>query len=374
METSLISTVWDTLHTPVMFIIVLGIVVFVHEYGHFWAARRNGVHCEVFSVGFGPELFGWTDKHGTRWKISALPLGGYVKMFGMDDGAVDEETGEPRRFTDAEKASAFNEKRLGQRAFVIVAGPAANFVLAIVVFAALAMFTGSPDPSSKVGDVGPGTPAEQAGLQSGDRIIAVDGAPVETFQDLTRAVRPRAGDTLVITIEREGGVFELTAAPEPYVLGEGEDARTIGRLGVTAARETAGPVGALWQGVTRTFDLTVQIFVVVGEIISGNRSATELGGPLSIAKWSGEVAHAGLGVFFTYIGLISVNLGLINLFPIPALDGGHLAMYAVEAVRGRPPGAKFQEYSLRFGLALLIMLMVFVTWNDITHHNVFGFG
>jgi regulator of sigma E protease len=370
MESSLFSTIYDTLYTPVMFVIVLSVVVFIHEFGHFWVARRNGVRCEAFSIGFGPELFGWTDRHDTRWKVCALPLGGYVKMFGMEEEPIDEETGEPRPFTEDEKKVAFNEKSLGQRAAVVVAGPAANFLLAIVVFAFLAMAVGSPDPSSRVGDVVADSAAEAAGIQPGDVIVSVDGATVTTFEDLTQAIRPRAGDTLVIGVDRDGQVLDLVATPGVRELGS----ETVGLLGVGAARITAGPAEALWQGVVRTYDLTVQIIQTVGGIITGGVSVKELGGPLSIAKWSGEVAQAGVFVLLNYIALISVNLGLINLFPIPVLDGGHLVMYAIERVRGRPPGERFQEYSLRFGLAFIILLMLFVTWNDVMHHDVFGIG
>lgn len=365
MDFSLLSTASGTVYTIAMFVVVLGIVVFIHEYGHFWVARRNGVRCEVFSVGFGPELFGWTDSYDTRWKVCAVPLGGYVKMFGMEDRPVDEETGEERDFTDAERAVAFNEKRLWQRAAIVFAGPAANFILAIFVFAVLALAVGSPSPTSRVGEVVPDSAAAEAGIQAGDTIVAIDGTPIETFVQLTNAIRPNPGVTMVVTVERDGTALDLVATPGERSLGEDADARTIGVLGVGAARDRAGPFQALWHGVERTAQLIVQILQTVGGIFTGDISAKELGGPLSIAKWSGETASAGLAVFLGYIGLISVNLGLINLFPIPILDGGHLVMYAAEAVRGRPLGPRVQEYSLRVGLALIICLMIFVTWNDI---------
>ena len=353
----------------IVFLIVLSALIFVHEWGHYWVARRNGVRVEVFSIGFGPEVFGRTNEAGTRWKIGLIPLGGYVKMFGEDDSR-EGDGGELVELTDEEKAVSFHHKPLGQRAAIVAAGPIVNFLFAIVAFAGLAIFQGNPVPLSVVGEIIPGSAAAEAEFQSGDVILAIDNREVKTFDGLRQVVIANPDRQLVFDVQRDGKIFKITATPKAAVGRDGEP-QNIGQLGVRPHLEhlrydRADPFTALWLGTERTFVLTYRILVYIGEMINGQRNADDLGGPLRIAKISGDMAQLGLSQVILLMAMLSVNLGLINLFPIPMLDGGHLAFYAVEAVRGRPLGPKAQEYGFRFGLILVLVLFVFVTWNDVT--------
>ncbi len=359
----------------VMFLVVLTVLVFVHELGHYLVARRNGVRVDVFSIGFGPEIYGWTDRLGTRWKISVVPLGGYVKMFGEYD-AEDESQQEPP-LTPEERAVSFHYKRLGQRTAIVVAGPMANFLFAIVVLATLFSIVGDPAPLAAVGGVQAESAAEEAGLQPGDRFINIDGEDVTWFEDLRRVVSANPGVPLQMIVERDEGTITLTATPKPYTLPDGSGEK-IGRLGVTPdpaqlGYERQNPLTATWMAVERSFGLSVQILSYVGQVIAGSRTAEELGGPLRIAQLSGEMAQGGVVNLILFMAALSINLGLVNLFPIPMLDGGHLLFYIAEAVRGRPLDKRIQEYGFRLGLILVIMLFIFVTWNDLVHLKVFEF-
>jgi len=352
----------------IVFLIVLTVLVFVHEWGHFWVARRAGVRVEVFSVGFGPELFGWNDRHGTRWKFSAIPLGGYVKMFGEADMGW-EEAEEATPLPPEERAVSFHHKKLWQRAAIVAAGPLANFIFAAVVVALLAGLIGSARPLAAVGEVQPGSAAAQAALMAGDRVTAIDGQAIKWFEDLRRIVSASPGKELTLDVLREGKSLQLSVTPQTKA-GEG-GAGPVGLLGVrfnpeAVEYERQGPVQAVTTGVGYTVDMISRIFGVLGEIVTGERSAKELGGPLRIAQLSGDIAQIGLKELVMFMAALSVNLGLINLFPIPVLDGGRLVFYAAEALRGRPLGPKVEEYGLRVGLALVLFLVVFVTWNDIT--------
>ncbi len=349
--------------TVLAFLIVLSIVVFVHEYGHYWVARRNGVRVDAFSVGFGPELLGWTDRAGTRWKLAAVPLGGYVKMHGDADAAS--ATADARTAQDPD---SFPAKSVWRRMAVVAAGPGANFAFAILVLAALLAIAGRPLLLPVVGDVREGSPAAAAGLAVGDEVLAIDGTPVEDFAGLQAVVGTTAGRTLEFTIEREGAVFDVAITPELERIGEGPDAIERPLIGIVAAQpvfERVNPLLAPVEATTQVARMTVQIVQAVGQIVTGQRSMDELGGPLRIAQISGDAARAGFAEFVWLLVVISVNLGLINLFPIPMLDGGHLVMYGIEAVRGRPIGERVQEMAFRVGLALVLALMVVVTWNDI---------
>ena len=359
-----------TWYYVVVFLIVLSVLVYVHEWGHYWVAKRNGVRVEVFSIGFGPEIFGWNNAAGTRWKISAIPLGGYVKMFG--ENMEDEETGEPIEMTPEEKAVSFHHKTLGQRAAIVFAGPAVNFLFAIATFAALAMFQGSAAPLAVVGEVLPDSAAAQAGFVKNDRITAIDDKQIETFEELRQIVMKAPGETLSFGIARGTQQLTLSATPKPSDAGAQGGGGTIGLLGIRPSAdhmryERHNPAMALWIGVKQTYGLTVNILAYVGDMISGSRGTDDLGGPLRIAQISGEMAQKGVAYVVLLMAMLSVNLGLINLFPIPMLDGGHLAFYAAEAIRGKPLGPRVQEYGFRFGLGLVLLLVVFVTWNDIVH-------
>jgi len=362
----------------VPFLIVLTVLVFVHEFGHYWVARRVGVHIETFSIGFGPEIAGFTDRAGTRWKFSAIPLGGYVKMFGDANAASQADT--ERAFTPEERAVAFPFKRLHQRAAVVAAGPIANFLFAVVALGGVFILHGQPYTPAVVGEVQPETPAAEAGFQAGDRFVAIGGSEVERFEDVQRVVRLNPGETMTAVVERGGerGGERVTLQVTPEkrtVEDEFGNTHTIGLLGVTGsevAYKRYGPASALWEAGQQTVRITGATLQAVGQIIAGERSADQLGGPVKIAQMSGEVADTGVTNLVWFMAVLSINLGLVNLFPIPMLDGGHLLFYAIEAVRGRPLGERAQEYGFRIGLALVLTLLVFVTWNDLAQLTSFG--
>ncbi len=360
------SFLWEYL---VPFLVLLSVLVFVHEFGHYWAARRCGIRVEVFSVGFGRELWGWTDRAGTRWKVALIPLGGYVRMFGEVDGA--------RTLTPEEHAVAFGNKSLGQRAFVVAAGPAANFLFAIILAALMFMTYGQRQTSPVVTEVVEGSAAASAGVRAGDRFAELDGETIARFEDLQRIVRLSPGRPLEAVVIRDGAEtsFTITPAVEQQTDSLG-NVHEFGLLGVRGrATETVrlGPGEALGAAVDYTWTMTVTILVFVGEMIEGRRSTDELGGVLRIGHLAGEVAKIDFSAYLHFMVLLSINLGLINLFPIPLLDGGHLVFYAIEAVRGRPLGQKAQEIGFRIGLGLVVALMLFVTWNDLVYFQVVAF-
>ena len=356
----------------VPFLFILTVLVFVHELGHYWVARRCGVRVEVFSIGFGPELFGKTDRHGTRWKFSALPLGGYVKMFGEHA-----ESEEKSPLSPAERKVAFTHKSVGRRAAIVAAGPVANYLLAIVLFAGMFAIIGNPRLLAVVGSVVEDSAAAEAGFQPGDRIIRVAGEPIEWFDDLRSIVAVNPGVAVEVRLVRGNEEVMLTATPRPAPPGEGEaGAAGRGQLGVIADSAQLGyvrddPLTASWRAVQMSYDLTVRILAYVGQVVVGQRSAEDIGGPIRIAHMAGEMADQGFRELFYLMAVLSVNLGLINLFPIPMLDGGHLVFYAAEAIRGRPLAARIQEYGLRFGLLLVFLIMILVIWNDVVNLPVF---
>lgn len=364
---------WDWI---LPFLAVLSVLVFVHEFGHYIVARWCKVRVEAFSIGFGPQLTGWTDKAGTRWKICAFPLGGYVKMFGEQDFA--EEDDQPV-MTEAEKAVSFHHKTLRQRVAIVAAGPAANFLFAIVMFAGMFATVGVATPLPVVGEVQADSAAAAAGFAVGDRIVSIDGQPVSQFEDLRRLIGDRPEISTVFEVRRGEETVRLTAVPQrTTVTADDGVERSIGVLGIKAdpnalVYERYNPVKAVAVAVSQVFAISVQIMVALWEIISGTRTAAELGGPLRIAQLSGEVAQHGFDNLLRFTAALSINLGLINLFPIPLLDGGHLAFYGAEALRGRPLGKRVQEYGFRFGLAVVLLLIIFVTWNDLMSLKVFDF-
>lgn len=450
------------------FLVLLSVLVFVHEWGHYSVARRNGVRVEVFSIGFGKELFGFTDKHGTRWKFSAIPLGGYVKMFG-DQGVVSTPDGQSlREMTPTEKAEAFHFKTVGQRAAIVFAGPAVNYVFAVIVLSLLFAIAGQAYTPSVVGSVAPNSAAAKAGLKTGDRIIRINGTEVERLEEVRQIVTMRPGATMPVLVERNGKRIGLVVTPDkrifkdkhgndnvmgdlgitrfvPPVVGrvvansaaakaglkEGDllisvgdirvrsfgdlhtviaanpgramnvvferggksqtisitpqpvqlklksgEVRTVGRLGVGAVpppRKRHDPATAVWQALKETVILTRTMGVAVWQIIVGDRTVRDLSGPLRIAEASGDMARIGFYAFFWFLGVLSLNLCLVNLLPIPMLDGGHLMFYGIEALRKKPLGEKAQEYGFRIGLALVLTLMLFATWNDLVYLRVVDF-
>ncbi len=347
------------------FAVVLGVLVFIHELGHYLAARWRGVHVEAFSIGFGPRLFGWTDRVGTEWKLSLLPLGGYVKLHGA---------GRPEDVSEEDRASyqagrTLFEKSVASRAIVVAAGPIANFVLAVVLFALLFAVAGRPVTQPVASTVLSGGAAAAAGLLPGDRIEAIDGHPTPRFEDLQLIVSRSPGRVLVLSVLRDGETRSM-----PITVGtRGSSDAPVGVLGIGSAAvvfEKVDPGQAVLDGAEQTWKVARQTVAGYGQILSGKVSTRELSGPLGIAQMSGHVAELGLASLVSFIALLSVNLGLINLLPIPVLDGGYLLFYAAEAIRGRPIPIRALEYGFRAGLALIACLFVLVTWNDLANLGV----
>ncbi|MEX2454252.1 MAG: RIP metalloprotease RseP [Rhodospirillaceae bacterium] len=371
-----LSLVWTYI---IPFLAVLTVLVFVHELGHYLAARRCGIRVEVFSVGFGRELFGWTDRSGTRWKLSLIPVGGYVKMFGEMQARNDGEGAVHPELSPEDAAVSFETKSLGQRAFVVFAGPLANFVFAIVVLAAMFSTIGQPFTPADIGQVLPDSAAERAGFQVGDVITEIDGRKVERFEQVIRNVQLHPGTLLHFTVERDGRIVVLDVVPD--VLDQTDrfgNPQRIGRLGVSRPGTDMklvrhDPFTAVWRATQETYVLTESIFSAIWQIIKGTRTTKELGGPIRIAQMSGDVAQMGLISLLMFATVLSINLGLINLFPVPMLDGGHLLFYGIEALRGRPLGARAQEFGLRVGVGMVFALMVFATWNDLVQLRVVDF-
>ena len=369
---SILSFLWNPILT---FLIGITILVFVHEFGHYIVARWCKVRVEIFSVGFGKEIFGWTDKNGTRWKIASIPLGGYVKMFGEGDAIIrDEDSQSEREMTEAERKVSFYHKRLSHRAYIVAAGPAINFIFAILAFAILFFAVGVPTPVnnkqlSVIGSVLPDSPAYHSGFSAGDQILAINGNDILYFAELKTIVEASAGQKLSVKILRGKKEKILNVIPKPTDIKIDSQYKTVGRLGITGdpgelVNIKQGFSEALLNGCVKTYEFSKRILVFVGNIFIGKESTSELGGILRIADISGKVADQGFANYISFLAILSINLGLINLFPIPMLDGGHLAFYFFEALRGKPLAEKTQEYGLRVGFALVIALFLFVTWND----------
>jgi len=356
----------EPFRTGLAFVVVLGVLVFIHELGHYVAARLMRVHVDVFSIGFGRAIASWTARTGTVWKLAWIPLGGYVKLHGQEQPA--EASPEDRARWRA--GETFHEKSVGARAFIVAAGPIANFLLAAVLFAGLYGTMGRPTTTAVVGEVVADSAADRAGMQAGDRILDVDGIAVARFEDVQRAISSRPGATVTITVERDHAPRALTATIEARTLPDGSQSGILGVRGGQASFERLGPVSAVAAGIGQTWNVSTQTLAGVWQMITGARGTEELGGPLRIAQLSGQVAELGLGALITFMAVLSVNLALINLFPIPVLDGGHLLFYAAEALRGRPLSPKAQEFGFRAGFALLIALFVFATFNDLSSLGV----
>jgi regulator of sigma E protease len=357
------------------FLFVLTIVVFFHELGHFLIARWCRVRVLVFSIGFGPELLGFTDRYGTRWKISAIPLGGYVKFFGDENAAsVPDEAAVSTMSTDERRVSFFHQS-LGRRAAIVAAGPVANFILAIVIFAVIFALFGKQTTAARIDAVQAGSPAAAAGLQPGDVVLAIDSRKVESFSDMQRIVSASAGRTLEIHVDRGGVPVTLKATP---ALSRGKDG--LGNsychaiLGVSRSMTPADvkttpvdPLTAVWLGASESWFVVARTFSYLGGVFVGRECAEQLGGPIGIAEMSGQVAKLGLVPILHFVAILSVSIGLLNLFPIPLLDGGHLLFYSIEAIRGRPLSLRAQEFGFRIGIALVAMLMIYATYNDFIH-------
>ena len=353
----------DVVRTVVAFAVVLGVLVFVHELGHYLAARWRGVHVETFSIGFGQAIASWTDRVGTVWKIAWIPLGGYVRMHGQE--RPEDVTAEVR--AGWKPGRTFHAKSVGSRAIVVAAGPAANFLLAIVLFAGLFATVGKPTALPMVGQVMPDSAAAAAGLRPGDRIEAIDGRKVRNFEDIQRIVSRSAGVKLSLTLGRAGHDVTLPVTIGTQIEPGGAHHGVLGIRGGNTEYRRLSPPAAIAAGVTQTWEVTRQTVVGIWQMLTGHRGTADLGGPLRIAELSGQVAELGVASMISFIAVLSVNLGLINLFPIPILDGGHLLFYLAESLRGRPISPRAQEYGYRAGFALLAGVFVFATWNDLAH-------
>lgn len=356
-------------HTLLSFFAVISIIVFIHEMGHYLAAKACGVKILVFSLGFGKEICGFNDRSGTRWKLSLLPLGGYVKMYG-DAGAASNADVDAMDAMDAdERRRTFHFKPLWQKAVIVAAGPLANFLLTIGVFTWFIFTVGLSSTEPVVGEVMADSPAMEAGLRPGDRVISVNGSEVRRFTDIPAMIATNLGTPVSLVIAR--GDEEVSVSLTPRKVEE-EDAfgNTVARplIGIRSQEmryEEVGLPRALGEAVYRTYAISVSTLEVLGQMIAGKRGPEELKGPVGIAQLSGQAAEKGAHTVLWLIALLSANLGLINLLPVPMLDGGHLAFYAVEAARGRPLAERVQEWSFRAGLALVVTLMAFTIFNDI---------
>ena len=367
---NLLGNVW---YYVIVFLLLLTLVVFIHELGHFLVARWCGVMVKTFSIGFGPEIFGFYDKHGTRWRFAWIPLGGYVKFMDDENAASKPSPEAVKRMSPEERASSFHAKPVWQRAAVVAAGPIANFLLAIAIYTGLNATIGVRLMPAYVETVKAGGPAEAAGFQPGDKIVAIDGAPVESFEEMKRIVAPSAGTELKFLVQRNGQMLELKATPDAK-----EDKDYFGRnfrqglIGISGGKAAdkeivlpVGPIEAFTRGVRQTWVDISSTVSGLGQIISNRQSSEQMGGPLFMAEATGTVAKAGLVPLISLIAAISANIGFLNLLPIPILDGGHLLFYSIEAVLRKPLSERLQHVGFQIGLAIIVGLMIFVNFNDL---------
>jgi regulator of sigma E protease len=362
------SSLLSVIITILGFIAVIGPLVFVHEMGHYLAGRLFGAQADMFSIGMGRELFGWTDRRGTRWKVSALPLGGYVKFRG-DMGPASEPDPAWLALPPEEKAKTLQGKPVWQRFLIVAAGPITNFAVAIGIFIVFFALMGVPQTPTVIGQVIPATAAAEAGLKAGDRVLRVAGRSVTRFEDMAQMIALRPRMPIDLLVDRGGRQLTVPVTPKAEdVVDPAGNHLEIGLLGVMAASAVnthPGPIVIVGEAFRETGHTVQTITDVIGQILGGERSAKELGGPLKIAQFSGTAVKVGWLPFIRFMALISINLGFINLLPIPLLDGGHLFFYLIEGVRRRPLPAQAQEWAFRSGLALLLGFMLFVTVNDL---------
>ena len=357
------------------FMVVLTIVVFVHELGHFLLARWNGVKVEVFSIGFGPELFGFNDRMGTRWKFSAIPMGGYVRMFSDADLASRPDNEAMAEMTAEERAYSHHHKTVWQRIQISVAGPLSNYIFGILLLTVVFAIYGEEVPKDDpvLGFVSSAGVAGQSGLKVGDRIISIDNHQVTSFKSMRDFVREHPAVALDVVIERDGKQEHVTVTPKA-VTEENADGKTIhpGQLGVgpTTRFENKNILQAFGSGVYYAYDLTATTLGSIGGMLTGSKSAEGLTGPIGIAKLTGDKAMTDVRAFLWFIAFLSINLGFVNLLPVPVLDGGHLLFYFIEAARGRPLSEKTQERAFLVGLVLILSLVLFTTYQDIGNINL----
>jgi regulator of sigma E protease len=360
--------------TIIPFVLVLSLLVFVHEMGHYLVGRWSGIKILAFSVGFGPEIAGFTDSHGTRWKLSAIPLGGYVKFYGDENAASRPDFDGLSKLDDAERATTFSGAVLWKRAATVAAGPIANFILAIAIFAVIFSIYGKPVTDPVVAEVKADSAAFEAGVKPGDLLVAIDGTPVKTFDDVRRYVSVRPELSLVVTVEREGQKRDLTMIPKrTEIKDQFGNKMEVGIIGIVTSEQagnfriqTYTPLAAIGEGALQSWHIVTGTFDYLGNLVAGRMKADQLGGPIRVAQASGQMATIGFAAVLQLAAVLSVSIGLLNLMPVPVLDGGHLMFYAIEAVRGKPVGQAAQEIAFRIGFAMVLSLMLFATWNDIS--------
>ena len=362
------------LFTLASYIVMIGVLVFVHEGGHYLAGRAFGTRIDSFAFGFGRELLGFTDRRGTRWRLNLWPLGGYVRFTG-DMNAASQPDPEVAALPPAEHAGLFVFKPMWQRAIIVAAGPLINFAFAILIYAAFYLAIGHPVRPPIIAEVQAGSPAAAAQLRPGDRIVRLDGEAIDRFEDIVGIVYANTGTPLKISVAHGASIRSFSITPA-VVESRDRFGGVIrhGRLGVVAPPpviERVGPFGAVVLGARDTAGVVRTIVQTLGQVISGERSLNELGGPIKSGQVTGQAASLGIASFITFMAFFSINLGFINLLPIPMLDGGHLFLYAVEALRRQPLGPKTQEWAFMSGFAALMSLMVILTWNDLGSVGVF---
>ena len=345
-------------------LVVLTVLVFFHELGHYWVARKNGVRVEVFSIGFGPELFGWNDRHQTRWKFSLIPLGGYVKMFGDADASSAADHEKLKKLTPAEKKQTLEGKTIPQKMAVVVAGPVANILVTMLCFWVVFWVDGEPLQNPVVGDVMQGMPAWEAGIRPGDKVLFVGQQPIKTFRDMSRAIAKRPSEHVAIVYERGG--FRAGVYVQPT------NQNGHGIIGIAPQKGAHNGFTSAVAAVKGTLSLSWRMLKMFGHFISGKEDSKQIGGLPSIAKMSKDAWSKGFLALLTFMAILSLNLGIINLLPVPVLDGGHLLFYAIEAIRGKPVGEKMQEFSYKIGFTLLISLMIYSHWNDFVRFKFFA--
>ncbi len=372
--TFLADTMQFVLGYIVPFLLVLTLLVFVHEMGHYLVGRWSGIRILAFAVGFGPELVGYTDRHGTRWKLCAIPLGGYVKFYGDEDAASIPDYARLETFSAEERDRTFLGAKLWKRAATVAAGPIANFILAIAIFAILFSIYGKSVADPIVAEVKAGSAAQEAGVLPGDLLVAIDGNSVTTFDDVRRYVSVRPETPITIEVKRKSEILELPMVPQRTVITDQfGNKMELGIIGIVTNQETGnfrlqtfGPLEAIGQGAVESWHIVTGTFNYLANLVTGRMKADQLGGPIRVAQASGQMATLGVAAVLQLAAVLSVSIGLLNLMPVPVLDGGHLMFYAVEAVRGKPVGPGAQDIAFRIGFAMVLMLMVFATWNDIS--------
>ncbi len=363
--------IWSVVAFIAPFLFVLAIVVFIHEFGHFLVARWCGVKVKAFSIGFGREIFGFYDRQGTRWRLAWVPLGGYVKFLDDENSASAPSRAALDNLSPAERAGAFQTKGLLARSAIVAAGPIANFLLAILIFAVNYSVVGVHGTPPRVAELIPGEPAAAAGFQPGDLILTIDGQPIETFADMQRVVSTSPDQELTFEVKRGDRIVTLKVTPARREVSDRLGKVRQGMIGIKRDANPEwiykryGPIESIGLGVRDTLFIITRTLSYLGDVIMRRESPDQMRGPIGIAEISAQVATAGIGALINLTAVLSVSIGLINLFPIPLLDGGHLLFYLIEGVRRKPLSERTQEIGFRIGLAVVLMLIIFVTWQDL---------